>query len=252
MTAVKSSSGTDQTASPTTAAMPLKAAFAPLTRVLYAAVAAATLIFAAEFMVRRRITAVAQELIGRDAPNTTEVDRLIRRGDLLASVGPALLAVSALLMMTWLFWACRSDRAPGFAWWPGWAYLAWIVPLFNWVVPYLLVSQTYAASQRRLGRAAPAQALGGVGAIWWACWVCLNLLTSAQSFAGFGRSFDGAPDDYYTAMADYSRLTMLRAGFGVFSGVCCLLVIAKVSRSLLTPTPTPVETEDQPVAPDLG
>lgn len=214
----------------------LSGAFAPLTLLLYVAVAATVALFAADALVQTRVGTLTRVALGQESPDPTAVVASVRVGTQLSVAAYVSLVGAGLITMIWLFLACRSDRTPEFSWRTAWIFLSWVTPVFNYVVPYLLFSQAHASSQRRLGRFR-AQTLGIFGALWWGTWVGLLLVTSGAALRG-GQSFDPGTTTYYLQALSISHRRLLQDGFAAVSGLCFLVVIAKLSRSVRTPTPT--------------
>ena len=99
-------------------------------------------------------------------PTDAELDRLVEREGLLALIRGLSVLVTGIVFMVWLFLAHRSDRLAddrrshrSF-----WAWLGWLIPFVNLVMPAKMVNEVRTASQPE--DRPPAKGLLGA---WWAC-----------------------------------------------------------------------------------
>ncbi|MCF2531590.1 DUF4328 domain-containing protein [Yinghuangia soli] len=141
----------------------------------------------------------------------------------LGFTGVAMLAV-AVLMIIWLYRA--RANTDGWAAPPatmsskGWAIGGWFIPVANWVIPAIVVNDTWKRSDVRAS--VPGGRPGGRGLLW-AWWVCYVLATLLYSVSAITRKSE---DDVNDGDVTFSEYVDAGKAADNTAGVSSLLLIA--------------------------
>lgn len=136
------------------------------------------------------------------------------------------LVVCAILFITWLFQAHRSDRLDParFTRSSGWAIGAWFVPFVNLWFPYQVVSDLRRGGERTSSAPTPSV---WVQALWWASFLAMSLTARATGLRY--RGADATPDDrldlYVERLDAAMSLELVSEVLAVTSAVLAIVMV---------------------------
>ncbi len=133
-----------------------------------------------------------------------------------------------VVFIVWTRTAYRTVLAMdpvGNNWSPGWAIGAWFIPLANWVIPRLLLSEvermSHPASGRRpIGDRWRQSPTDGLGRLWWAFFITANITWSTSLTA----------QGYILSDLAFERWVMVEIGAGFLFVVAAVLAAPYVRR----------------------
>lgn len=144
--------------------------------------------------------------------------------------GGALMTVTGILFIIWLYRAATSDLVlpQELRWRPGWAIGGWFVPIVFLFVPARIVNDVRRSALRRSGTAE--QTGAALVSWWWAAWLMTNALSIASAATDpFPPVGDGAtPSDLTT----YSTVTAAYGAASVFAALLGMFVVARITDSV--------------------
>jgi hypothetical protein len=140
--------------------------------------------------------------------------------------------VIVVLFIVWQFRAAKNNEAldrHGARWGPGWSIGAWFIPLFNLVVPVMIVQDLWRGATPGTPRGDPGwrRAKGSwLVALWWTAWV-ISLLRFFASNAGL---HDSASLDDIKAS---NTVALVGVGATAVAAVLAAFVVLTLSRRQL-------------------